>query len=498
MLVAASVLLGLVQEAQSGVDSRVYLESFLSGVVALDAGQHDVATRMFELAGEAAPDAPVWRVHAAVAHARAGRAERARTFAAEALAAEYPLSDLAAIDPTLALPEDKRLSTGEATPNVSTEDSNTTSVAVALPPPVTRSDDELRIGQPRRIAHGPSRVAGPEVERVHVRDSDDAVLAWVDDRWRRFDLEGLDFAEPGGNDVLPHKRNWNRPRMQPPNTALRNRVFALVGKNGGDEEEPIVLTPKGDAWLVFQTASTFDNGTERDLLNVVNHAGATVVARLGMRTDLMGPVSLWPPYFSPNSSALAVSGWWGASIHVFDTHDWSLRWQVDPRVGKGTSGSCAFSIANDRRLYAVDSCLINTHLCEVYDLTSGAILFRGEDAGMLTIDGTGDDRYVVAQSVERPSALIVLDGADFSPLYEAWLSRGDDERLVTTILAADGTFDSIQPQPRDLVVVGRKSIGASQAELAPWLLDPLHVRSLVRDTDRAPRRVPLARLRVPQ
>jgi hypothetical protein len=90
----------------------------------------------------------------------------------------------------------------------------------------------------------------------------------------------------------------------------------------------------------------------------------------------------------------------------------------------------------------------------------------------------------------------VLDGADFSPLYEAWLSRDDEERLVTTVLAADGTFDSIPPHPRDLFLAGATSMGATQAELAPWLLDPLHVRSFARDSDRVTRRAPLSRLRV--
>jgi len=192
---------------------------------------------------------------------------------------------------------------------------------------------------------------------------------------------------------------------------------------------------------------------------------------------------------------LAVSGWWGASLHVFDTRDWTRRWEVGPRGDKGTSGGCSLSIPNERRLYAMDSCYLNTHLCECHDLRSGAVLFRGEDLGCMTMDGTSDDRLVVAQSVLRPSAVLVLDGRDFARLFETWLRPDAEGTTVPISFGVDGTYDGVAHGPRDLVAAADPALGASPAAAAPWLLDPLHVRTLCNDSDRSPRRVPRALLR---
>lgn len=68
------------------VSSTAYWRAFESALAALDGGDNELAARGFTLAGELAPDAPVWRIHAAVAHLRAGRADEARVLAHAAVA----------------------------------------------------------------------------------------------------------------------------------------------------------------------------------------------------------------------------------------------------------------------------------------------------------------------------------------------------------------------------------------------------------------------------
>jgi hypothetical protein len=497
MLVPTVLLVVLTQERHSGVVPRTYLESFTGGMEALDNGEHDVAASMFELAGEREPNAPVWRIHAAVAHLRAGRAVRARALAREALMAGYPVSDLIAIDQSLALDVDEHGPTGERSPTIPPDDPSTRMVTVALPGPVT--SDERFAGDPRRRrnSRGSSLKDGPAVERVHVRDSDDAVLAWLGRGWRRFDREQLRFVAAELDDERHDQQRWRRPSVQGPDDLLRDKILDLVGIGGELDADAVVLGPRRDHWLVFQVVAPLGPGSEEDLLSVVDFDASRVLARLGrFSDDGLGPLTYWPPRYSPEANTLAVAAEWGASIEVFDTRDWSRRWGVAERTAWGEVEQLVLSLPNERRLYAFDSGLQCERVCEAFDLTDGRVLFRGRDHDLITMDGTSDDQIVVAQSLTKRSALVVLDGTDFSPLYEAWLSRDDAERLVTTVLAADGTFGSIPPHPRDLVLAGATSMGATQAELAPWLLDPLHVRSLARDSDRVARRVPLSKLRV--
>jgi hypothetical protein len=496
MLAPVAMLLGFAQLAPSTGDARAYVQTFLAGLEALDKGEHDAAAGMFEVAGEAEPSAPVWRVHAAVAHLRAGRTERARDLAREALAAGYPLSDLAAIDQALAPSDDEHGRKSEGASIVSAHNPNAKMVAVSLPGPVARDvRDPGDTGQ-RRIARGPSLKDGPAVERVHIRDSDDAVLAAFGSGWQRFDLERLRFTSTDVDYANRDQVQWHRPSVQGPDNLLRDKILDLVGIRGDLDADAVVLGPRRDHWLVFQVISPLGPGSEQDLLSVVDLDARQVLARLGRFSDEgIGPLTYWPPWYSPDATTLAVAAEWGASIEVFDTDDWTRRWCVGERTAWGEVEQLVLSLPNERRLYAFDSGLQCLKVCEVFNLENGRVLFRGRDHDLITVDGTSDDSIVVAQSLTKRSALIVLDGTDFSPLYEAWLSS-DDQRLVTTVHAADGTFDSIPPHPRDLLLAGATSMGATQAELAPWLLDPLHVRSFARDTDRVARRVPLSRLRV--
>jgi hypothetical protein len=497
ILAALSISTPAFTQGEAKVDGSPYHRTFADALAALDAGDNEAAAQWFARAGESAPDAPVWRVHAAVAHVRAGRADQARTLARAALERGYDVSDLAAIEPALVPPDEELARVVERTASAETKQRLALVTLPERPPRPTGDSSKTTHAartSTRPLALCPSVAPGPFIKEVHVRDADDALFACIDGGWRRLDLERLQLVPPDGDAALVGADPWARPRLQPPDTVVRDRIFALVGQRGGEEVVPITLSPKGDSWLYFQTAGPFDSGEECDLLNVVDRDVTRVVATLGRTTDVIGPISLWPPYFSPSGDILAVSGLWGASLHVFDTRDWSRRFDVAPRVDKGTSGGCDLSLPNERRLYAVDHCGINTHLCEVYDLATGVLLFRGEEHGYMTIDGTSDDRIVLASSVERPSAIVVLDGRDFSPVLDVWVTTGAEGQLVTATHAVDGTFDSIPPFARDLVLVGDASLGASQAALAPWLLDPLHVRSMARDTDRAPRPVPLALL----
>jgi hypothetical protein len=479
------------QEPEAKAQSEgTYEVLFRSAVAALDAGELARATKGFEEAGALAPDAPVWRVYVALGHLRAGDAATARALAREALERAYPASDLVAIEPELLPTDVADVPPSELGKDGARSEHARTGVALVLPPPLAPVDGER--GQ-HRIARGPTRHRGPEVRAVHVRDSDDAVFVQIGDGWRRLDLERLVVHPPDGDMALVGAQPWAKPKMQPPDTAVRDRIFALVGRDAAEERVPITLAPRGDAWLYFQEAGF--QGTVGDILNVVDKEVTRVVASLARPTDGMGPISYWPPYFSPSGEVLAVSGWWGASLHVFDARDWSRRWEVGPRVDKGTSGGCHVSLPNENRLYAIDSCGINTHLCECYDLRTGAVLFRGEDLGFMTMDGMSDDRFVVSSSVMRPRAVQVLDGRDFTPLLETWFTLGEGGALLPITFAADGTFDAIAPAANDLVAVGEPSLGASPAAVAPWLLDPLHVRTFYRDTDRAARPVPRSLLR---
>ena len=467
------------------VAQSAYVSCFTSGVQALDAGQWLRAAGAFESAGEAAPDAPVWRVHAAFSRLRAGDVVAARALARAALERGYPLTDLAAIAAELVPDADH---TGRQAGDTATTRPATTGVPVALGGPISTPTAP---GLPQRLrAPGPSKRKGPSVTSVWIRPTDDAAFVRFGAGWIRLELARLELRTGDDPVERPVGDPWSEPRMQPPDTELRDRIVALAGAEGGPEQVPIVSSPSGDAWLYFQTAGGLSPGSPADVLAVVDAKATRVIARLGTPTDFgMGPYSLWPPYFSPGGSVLAVSGWWGASLHVFDTRDWSRRWDVPSRVDKGTSGGCDLQIPNERRLYAMDECELNSHLCECYDLASGEVLFRGKDAGLMQMAGSSDDIVVIARSTVRPNAVTLLDGRDFTHLCDVWVVASQGE-FVTAAHAVDGTFDHVAPGPSELAVVGTVGRFVSQHDAAPWLLDPLHVRSIRMDTDRAPRLVP--------
>ncbi|MEM9380954.1 MAG: hypothetical protein AAGB93_13465, partial [Planctomycetota bacterium] len=205
--------------------------------------------------------------------------------------------------------------------------------------------------------------------------------------------------------------------------------------------------------------------------------------------ELIGPCTLWPLHFSPSGGTLAVSGEWGALIEVFDTEDWSLRWRVGSRVSRGTSGRCVLRMPNEGRLYASDSTRINDHLCAVYDLRSGAPVYDAGADGFRSIDGTSDDRVVIGLRAESARPLVLLDGGDFSEVVSVGLERARHGGIGSICVGADGTFDRI-PRGDPALSVEWSDSHLRCTALAPWLLDPLHLRTALADSDRAPRRIP--------
>ncbi|MEM9380928.1 MAG: hypothetical protein AAGB93_13325 [Planctomycetota bacterium] len=99
-LIAASIASQLVS-ALHDASADDYVARFERAMAAFDRGEFLDAAHLFGQAGALATSAPVWRVHRAVALARAGDESTARAEATEALRRGYPPSDLRAIDAAL-------------------------------------------------------------------------------------------------------------------------------------------------------------------------------------------------------------------------------------------------------------------------------------------------------------------------------------------------------------------------------------------------------------
>ncbi|MEM1450948.1 MAG: hypothetical protein AAGI22_17650 [Planctomycetota bacterium] len=393
-------LLGTVASAASHAPSEEYASRFGRAMLHFDLGSFDRAVAGFEAAGELAPDAPVWRIHAARALTLAGDAEAGRALVREALELGYPPSDALAIDPSWA-------------------------PLVAAAPEVAGPWIEVEAFGPTFTETKRSNTIGP----VRVRTEDDALLVLVGDSWHRWDPATCRIEAPAEGGTVGGRRaalrEWSVPPLDVPTDAsLRARTLDLVGIRGTLDPDPVLWATDGRHLLLFQFLSPLEEteATAEDLLTVVDATGTRVVARLGVdHGALIGPMTLWPPTFSPSGDTLAVSGEFGAPIEVFDTDDWSLRWSIGSRVSRGTSGRCVLRMPSEGRLYASDSTRINEHLCAAYDLRTGSRLFDAGAAGFLSIDGTSDDRVVIGLRPKRSRPLVLLDGRDFSEVLSVGL-----------------------------------------------------------------------------
>lgn len=82
-----------------------------------------------------------------------------------------------------------------------------------------------------------------------------------------------------------------------------------------------------------------------------------------------------------------------------------------------------------------------------------------------------------------PNRLVVFDGDDFNSLHEVTLSR------QTAVIAVDETHATLLSS-NARVIASPGKLSESDFEMAPWLLNSLHVRTIHRDEDRSARRVP--------
>ncbi|MEM6675719.1 MAG: WD40 repeat domain-containing protein [Planctomycetota bacterium] len=100
------------------------------------------------------------------------------------------------------------------------------------------------------------------------------------------------------------------------------------------------------------------------------------------------------------------------------------------------------------------------------------------------LDRSNDGRWVAARSHD---SLHLLAPDDLEPFVEIWTEDGGPDDFHVRASAVDGTFDLPAWQVEDAQVLLARRGFVPAARLAPWLWDPLHVRSIRDDDDRRPR-----------
>lgn len=453
LVLAATVL----PHDQSTPESALYVSEFLAAVERLDAGEEADAAAAFVKAGRLAPDAPVWRVHAAVSLARCQRADEAAALAAEALRLGYPASDLIAIDPAIAR---------RALAAIGDADLAVLANSVEIKYPTL---DRAR--------------SGPPVEGLHIERGEDVVHLQLRRKWMRWSMSTLKLLPANARSRIRISDADPAPNLVRPDGETRQRILFLLEYPTDLCKDPIILSPLGNHWLIGRDIDPLSS-RETGYITVVDRKVTRVVKEIEFASESMPPMVVWPPVFAPDGRTFAASGWYGAPLDVFDTSTWDRRWHI-PAVSatKGANGERFLSIPNDGRLYSYDSSSGYEHLCSIFALNDGRELLDGEARGFFMIAGTADDSRAVAVRSRSPNVLIVVDGEDFSPLYEVTFSR------QTAVIATDGTYATLL-FPNARVTASPGKISASDFEMAPWLLDPLHVRTIHRDENRAARRLP--------
>jgi len=535
-----------------------YVDRFAAALAALDAGRHGEAVVGFRSAGELAPDAHVWRVHAAAALALDGELDAARLEAAAALRRGYPPSDLAAIDRGLVQGDDVDV---DLAPVDVTVVLRVALEHVAGWRPRVDLRDGLAIVGTRAIdlATGDLIAERLPLEQRVVARFKNAGGEWEEWRepkqpgwWKHTDGRILEEPALGQGSVvvpLPHgvrglwgtskvrglraglwvrgdgvggparslagaDISWSDPAWSfaPPRDGASLVVDAdtLTIRERARElwSDPTLVLDAGERFrigeilgtplkrndvvqrfpglhetIVTRSVGPLDPDYDRAPMVVVNARAGAVVKEIFPPPTGIGSVDLSRAVFAPGARLLLVSNASGSTLEAISTETWGIVWR-EPEQSRNGDGR-RISVRRDR-VYSWDR---HPSQADVHDLETGALLFDGEKRQLTSIDGSDDGRWVVASSW---GATLLLDGPDLAPLLELWVEYDPDLPPLLTAVAVDGTFLA-PPERIETAHVLLEGGFVRAAAVAPWLWDPLHVRTMRLDDDRAARVVPVTR-----
>ena len=524
-----------------------YVQRFENALAAFDEGHFQSAAERFAAAGELAPGAPVWRVHAGIALARSGDEGAALRELVAALVAGYPPSDLRAIDGRLgelALSRFGELDEDSA----HAKDSNTGESARwhqvsgrgrdEIPWSAAAWDHgellELRRWDPAKpetlrpheflnaetlevvVALAPIRPAGlgwrifADGRREPLPDPRPR---WMDGSGKPANQHYYRELSTTGKPLpiltrglrsgfwLPSERSVQRATFDTDGRAIR---LSLKGRDGAYTETRLDLdytrqraTPPQLQW----TEGVSGNGITRQVTYSLADGHTELVFETFYLAEDFGWLDMWrdgekilhlkmpiakapartvyeeQPVVDPSGRWLALTCVSSPSVVLgFDLQSGTLAWTFE-----GESQSDFYtevSIHGTRQLVIHGG----PRGAQVLDITNGSVLFDGSAQGLMRLGGSPEGGLLIGVGQD---GLQVLDGITFQPLLSVW-PHGSDLALV----ASDTTFvmDAAAVEAT-LVQVGSALVPARL--VAPWLLDPLHLRTLRADKDRVSRQFPV-------
>jgi hypothetical protein len=427
-----------------------YPRQLLGALALLDSGEYGDAAEAFERAGSCAPHAPVWRVHAGVARALANERDVALEHFVAALEAGYPLDDLEAIAASLAVDRQAAVASTADVPGVVRE-----AAARAVVP-----DDAARVHWYEVTGAGHAAVPFSAEARDHgdllelayegrARRVSDTVGEWRDSG---VPLARHEFLDPESLAVVAC--------IVPPRPAgLGYQIAADGALTPLPDPRPVWTGPKGE---------DLEQHRFRELVNENDAPDLELLPR-GLRTGV---------WLAVTRSVIAVVGerdrphatlwlehppehWTTAGI---DVAQWRLLW-LDPE--RDSFGPDLQSEVRSGALAGLDA---------------PALAARASVLGLRSLNQVANDGPLLGLGAD---SVVVLDPVTLAPLASFWLH---DETPV--VVAEDGTFTmDAAAVDRALVSVGDVRVPARV--VAPWLLDPLHLRTLVHDERRAARTFPV-------
>ncbi|MEZ6017649.1 MAG: hypothetical protein R3F49_21245 [Planctomycetota bacterium] len=415
-----------------------YVERFQAALAALDRGEPVVARAGFLRAGERAPEAPVWRASAGVAAALAGDEAGARALFAAALERGYPATDLAALHPIGA--------------------------AVAA-----GHGDEAPSGW-LSVTAGGLRTVGGDMRYQRERASDPDRFGVVTHLVGHFVQRSGSAPSGSGRPASGHPgANVETYHVDP----VTGRVTLV---------HPAERPGSTQDWRGNYGVSSFGSD---DALNPWPRPLPFVRAlRTGLLVDEVRA--------SIETSRLVLAG----VERVSGLAD-EARWVgvVAPRPRRAAQGGAQAASRGNRidlarLMWAVDDVAVDPRseakpaLMQM-SLDSGALLEFGQALGLTRIFRGPDGAPVVGCGTDATFLLDPEGSAEGRAYVSIWLAGN-------CIVAAgcDGTWSFTEGLQ---LAAARVFVGDRLMPLepfAPYLLDPLHVRSLARDAARAPRRFP--------
>ncbi len=187
--------------------------------------------------------------------------------------------------------------------------------------------------------------------------------------------------------------------------------------------------------------------------------------------------------YAADAGVLILRSSYGRAFAAYSAISWERLWYVPP----GNAANRILSVRVRGDLLLVDD------LREVYDVTTGERRLDIESAPVRVTDVLDEGRLLVGASWGE---IVVMDGRDQSTILFLWFDGSADghadREIGAHVVGVDGSFAVPARTIRGAHVLHAGRF-VSAAGLAPWLWDPLHVRSLVDDQDRAPRDVPVGR-----